>query len=109
MFLLLVAFHCIPLRCFEFIIFTLISPPFAISRVCSVPACVATAATTSTNSTVAADCDGADDVHVHGSGHDDGRDSIVICEGGDVKDDLFVDLGERSVLDITADDDDVLV
>ncbi len=100
------------LQCFEFFIFTLISPPVTISHACSVPAsCISgatsSAATASINSTVAADCDGADDVHVHGSGHDDGRDSIVICEGGDAKDDLFVDLGERSVLDITADDDDV--
>ncbi len=100
------------LRCFDFFIFTVISPPVTNLHSFSVPAsCVSgatsTATTASINSTVAADCDGTDGVHVHGSGHDDGRDSIVICEGGDVKDDLFVDLGERSVLDITADDDDV--
>ncbi len=51
-------------------------------------------------------CDG-NDVHVHGSGQEDGRDSIVICEGGDCKDELFDDIGEHSVLDITADDGDV--
>ena len=54
------------------------------------------------------DCDGGDDVHVHGSGQEDGRDSIVMCEGGDCKDELFDDVGEHSVLDITADDGDVL-
>lgn len=65
------------------------------------------AANASSQATLAANgCDGGDDIHVHGE-RDDGRDSIVICEGGDCKDDLFDDLLEQSVLDITADDGDV--
>ena len=66
------------------------------------------AANASSQATLAAnDCDGGDDIHVHGCGRYDGRDSIVICEGSDCKDGLFDDLLEQSVLDTTADDGDV--
>ncbi len=42
----------------------------------------------------------ANDLYVHGSG----RDSIVMCEGGDDADELFDSAVGCGVLDITADD-----
>ena len=66
------------------------------------------AANASSLATLAAnDCDGGDDIHVHGCGRYDGRDSIVICEGGDCKVGLIDDLLEQSVMYITVDDGDV--
>ncbi len=47
-----------------------------------------------------------DDVHVHGKSAD-GRDSIVMCDVSDEKDELFEDCIGNSVLDITVDDGDV--
>jgi hypothetical protein len=41
-------------------------------------------------------------IHVHGSKHCDGRDSIVVCEGGDDKDAFESEV--EDILDITVED-----
>ena len=55
---------------------------------------------------VVATRDSSNDVYVHGKSAD-GRDSIVMCDVGDEKDELFEEGMGSSVLDITADDGDV--
>lgn len=46
--------------------------------------------------------DVSDTIHVHGSKHCDGRDSIVVCEGGDDKDAFESEV--EDILDITVED-----
>ena len=66
----------------------------------------AAAATAASTAASVENCSDGDDFYVQGSGHNDGRDSIVICEGGHQKDELFDDSVGQSVLDITGDDGD---
>ncbi len=72
----------------------------------AVPAVASVLTSSAADGAVVATRDSGDDVYVHGKSAD-GRDSIVMCDVGDEKDELFEEGMGTSVLDITADDGDV--
>lgn len=72
----------------------------------AVPAIASVLTTSAADAAVVATKDSGDDVYVHGKSAD-GRDSIVMCDVGDDKDELFDEVMGNSVLDITAEDGDV--
>ena len=71
----------------------------------AVPAIASVLTSSAADGAVVATRDSGDDVYVHSKS--DGRDSIVMCDVGDEKDELFEEGMGSSVLDITADDGDV--